>query len=41
VKKIKRKEEFKISYHNYDLAIKEALSLFENKTLDFLGINAK
>ena len=28
----------KISSHNYDLAFKEAFSLFENKTLDFLGL---
>ncbi len=29
----------KISSHNYDLAFKEAFSLFENKTLDFLGLS--
>ena len=29
----------KIGYQNYDLAFKEALTLFENQTLDFLGLN--
>lgn len=32
-------EELKISYKNYDMVIKEALTLFENKTLDFLGLD--
>lgn len=32
-------EELKISYKNYDMVIKDALTLFENKTLDFLGLD--
>jgi hypothetical protein len=32
-------ENLNISYKNYDLVIKEALSVFENKTLDFLGLD--
>ena len=28
-----------IAYQNYDLAFKEALTIFENQTLDFLGLN--
>ena len=29
----------KINHQNYDLAFKESFSIFENKTLDFLGLN--
>jgi hypothetical protein len=32
-------EELNISYKNYDLVVKEALSVFENKTLNFLGLD--
>jgi hypothetical protein len=29
----------KINHQNYDLAFKESFSIFEDKTLDFLGLN--
>ena len=29
----------KINPQNYDLALKESFSIFENKTLDFLGLD--
>lgn len=33
-----KEKEVDMAYQNYDLVIKEALTLFEDKDLDFLGI---
>jgi len=34
----KMSDDVNISWKNYDLVVKEALTVFENKTLDFLGL---
>lgn len=31
--------ETNINYQNYDLLVKEALTIFKNKTLEFLGLS--
>ena len=33
------KQNFHITAHNYDIVFKESLSIFKNKTLDFLNLN--
>ena len=32
-------DKYKIDYQNYDFILKEALEIFRDKTLNFLGVN--
>lgn len=36
---MQEKQTFNLTAHNYDLVFKESLSIFRNKTLDFLGLD--